>query len=90
VFWEVVCALVFKGDESVTWGEFKGYIGAIAKSHSDLCSEDWVEGVVCLDINCDSMEPLHVVVADTNKFFLAFKVESPQEFVVTPVFCQLV
>jgi hypothetical protein len=38
-----------------------------------------------LDIVLDSVEPLGVMVSDTNKLLPTFKMESPQEFTVTPV-----
>jgi hypothetical protein len=85
VFWEVVCSSVFKGDKSVTWGELEGYVGTIVESHSDLLAEDRVEDVVCLDIMCDSVEPLGVMVSNADELFPTFKVESPQESVITPV-----
>jgi hypothetical protein len=40
MFWKVVCVLVLEGDKSVAWGEFKGYVGAVTESHSDLLVED--------------------------------------------------
>jgi hypothetical protein len=85
VFWEVVCLSVFKGDKSVAWGELKSYIGTVVESHGDLLAEDRVEDVVCLDIMCDSIEPLHVMVLDTDELFPMFEVKSPQEFVVSPI-----
>jgi hypothetical protein len=39
--------------------------------------EDRVEGVVCLDVVHDSVEPLGVVMANVDKLLLAFKVKSP-------------
>jgi hypothetical protein len=53
-------------------------------------TEDRVEDVMCLDIVLDSVEPLGVMVLDANKLLPTFKVESPQEFAVTPVICQCV
>jgi hypothetical protein len=50
-----------------------------------LVAEDGVEDVVCLNIMHDSVEPLGVVMMNADKLFPTFKVESPQEFVVTPV-----
>jgi hypothetical protein len=47
--------------------------------------EDGVEDVVRLDIVCDSVEPLSVVVSDANELLPTFEVKSPQELVVTPV-----
>jgi hypothetical protein len=85
VFWEVVYSLVLKGDKSIAWGEFKGHVGTIAESHSDLLAEDRVEGVVCLDVIHDSIEPLGVMVSNVDKLFPMIKMESPQEFIVTPV-----
>jgi hypothetical protein len=49
--------------------------------------EDGVEDVVCLNIVCNSIEPLGIVVTDLNKLLLTFEVESPQEFIVAPVIC---
>jgi hypothetical protein len=40
-----------------------------------------------LDVVLDSMEPLGVMVLDSNKLFPALKVKSPQEFAVAPVVC---
>jgi hypothetical protein len=58
------------------------------ESHSDLLvTEDRVEDVVCLDIMCNSVEPLSIVVMDSDKFLPTFEVEPPQEFVVAPVIC---
>jgi hypothetical protein len=50
-------------------------------------TEDGVEDVVGLDIVLDSVEPLGVVVSDSNEFLPAFKMESPQESTVTPIIC---
>jgi hypothetical protein len=50
-----------------------------------LVTEDGVEDVVCLDVMCDSIEPLGIMVMDLNELFLTFEVESPQEFIVAPV-----
>jgi hypothetical protein len=50
-------------------------------------TEDGVEDVVGLDIVLDSVEPLGVVMLDLNKLFPTFKMESPQEFAVTPIVC---
>jgi hypothetical protein len=55
------------------------------KSHGDLLIEDGVEDVVCLDIVRDSVEPLGVVVTNVDELLLMFEMESPQEFIVTPV-----
>jgi hypothetical protein len=38
-----------------------------------------------LDIVCDSVEPLGVVMANADKLLPTFKVKSPQEFIDTPV-----
>jgi hypothetical protein len=58
------------------------------ESHGDLLMmEDGVEDVVCLDIVLDSVEPLGVVVSDSNKLFPTFKMESPQKFAVAPIIC---
>jgi hypothetical protein len=77
--------LVLKGDKSVTWGKFKGYVGTITESHGDLLAEDRVEDMMYLYIVCDSIEPLGVMVSNANKLLPMFKVESPQEFIVAPV-----
>jgi hypothetical protein len=87
VFGKVICASVLKGDKDVTWGEFEGYIGTIVESHGDLLAEDRVKDMMCLDVMCDSVEPLGVMVSNADKLLPTFKVESPQEFVVTPVIC---
>jgi hypothetical protein len=50
-----------------------------------LVAEDRVEDMVCLNIVCDSIEPLSVMVTDLDELFPIFKVESPQEFIITPV-----
>jgi hypothetical protein len=50
-------------------------------------SEDGVEDVMGLDVVLDSVEPLSVMVSDSNKLLPTFKVESPQEFAVAPVIC---
>jgi hypothetical protein len=56
------------------------------ESHNDLLmAEDRVEDMVHLDVMCDAIEPLSVVMANADKLLPAFKVKSPQEFVVTPV-----
>jgi hypothetical protein len=47
--------------------------------------EDGVEDVVCLDVVCDSIEPLSIVMMDADKLFPMFKMKSPQKFVITPV-----
>jgi hypothetical protein len=58
------------------------------KSHSDLLMmEDGVEGVMGLNVMCDSVEPHGVMVSDLNEFFPPFEVESPQEFAIAPVVC---
>jgi hypothetical protein len=58
------------------------------ESHGDLLkTEDGVEDVVSLDIVLDSVEPLGVVVSDLNKLLPTLKMESPQEFAVTPIIC---
>jgi hypothetical protein len=49
--------------------------------------KDRVEGVVCLDVVCNAVEPLSIVVTDLDKFLPAFEVESPQEFTIAPVVC---
>jgi hypothetical protein len=49
--------------------------------------EDRVEDVMSLNVMLDSVEPLGVMVSDLDKFLPTFKVESPQEFAVTPVIC---
>jgi hypothetical protein len=46
--------------------------------------------MVCLDIVCDSVEPLGVMVMDLDELFPAFEMESPQEFVVAPVVSECV
>jgi hypothetical protein len=48
-------------------------------------AEDRVKDVMSLNIVLDSVEPLSVMVLDLYEFFPTFKVESPQEFAVTPV-----
>jgi hypothetical protein len=53
-------------------------------------TEDGVKDVMGLDVVLDSVEPLGIMVSDANKLFPTFKVESPQEFAVTPVICECV
>jgi hypothetical protein len=50
-----------------------------------LMMEDGVEDVMGLDVVLDSMEPLGVMMSDSDEFFPTFEVESPQEFAVAPV-----
>ena len=40
-----------------------------------------------MDVVLDSVEPLGVMVSDSNELFPTFKVELPQEFAVAPVVC---
>jgi hypothetical protein len=42
---------------------------------------------VGLDVMLDSVEPLGIMVSDSNKLLPMFKVESPQKFTVAPVVC---
>jgi hypothetical protein len=51
-------------------------------------TEDRVEDVMGLDVMLDSVEPLGVVVSDSDKFLPPFEVESPQKFAVAPVICE--
>jgi hypothetical protein len=41
--------------------------------------------MVCLDVMCDSIEPLGVVVTNVDELFPMFEVKSSQEFVIAPV-----
>jgi hypothetical protein len=50
-------------------------------------SEDGVEGVMGLNVMLDSVEPLGVVVSDSDKFFPLFKMKLPQPLIVSPVVC---
>jgi hypothetical protein len=47
--------------------------------------EDRVEDMVCLNVMCDSVEPLGVMMLDADKLLPMFEMKSPQEFIVSPV-----
>jgi hypothetical protein len=50
-----------------------------------LVTEDRVEGMMCLNVVHDSVEPLGVMVMDSDELLPTFEVESPQEFAIAPV-----
>jgi hypothetical protein len=50
-------------------------------------TEDRVEDVMGLDVVLDSMEPLSVMMSDSDKFLPPFEMESPQKLAVAPVVC---
>jgi hypothetical protein len=49
--------------------------------------EDGVKDVMGLDVVLDSVEPLGVMMSDSDKFLPPFQMESPQKFAVAPVVC---
>jgi hypothetical protein len=50
-------------------------------------TEDRVEDVMGLDVMLDSVDPLGVMMSDSDKFLPPFKMESPQELAVAPIIC---
>jgi hypothetical protein len=50
-------------------------------------TEDRVEDVMGLDVVLNSVEPLGIMMLDSDKFLPPFEMESPQKFAVTPVVC---